>query len=57
MAREQLKSSFTWVKGAKIWVDHAPMLEARENDYVGTVQHKTIKKLDPSKWGADGAVG
>jgi len=51
---EKLKSSMTWWKGAQVWVEHQPMVEAREADYIATVKHKTIKKLEPKKWGGDG---
>jgi hypothetical protein len=49
-----LESKFTWVKGSKTWVDHPPMINKRVEDFLKTREHKTITKLEPKKWGADG---
>jgi len=57
MGKKQLKSKFTWVKGQRVWYDWPEGVEKRGEDYLNTVEHKAIKKLNPRKWGADGAVG
>lgn len=56
-SNEKLKSTFKWVKGEKVFVDHPPMLAARERDYLLTQEHSTIPDINPNKWGGDGATG
>lgn len=52
----ELETTFTWVKGQKVWHDDLPMLEKRAEDFLKTREHTTIKKLKPHRWGGDGAA-